>query len=152
MQIRDFFQGSGSVKFKDKFVSLRLVREALERKFAIRVLEETPSRLRCKVTRFTRLYAAPVPFPNPLLEVTFHNEQDGSTVNYKVTSYDYYMLAIGFLLTTILSAIYWPADRALHPNKAEGLFLSVMLILLVTLIIIDTKFFAYRIRKALCKV
>jgi hypothetical protein len=152
MMIRDFFHGIGTIAFKDKFVSLRLVREALERKFTIRILEETPTGLRCKITRFTRLYAAPVPFPNPTLAVTFHNGPDGTTVNYKVTSYDYYMLAIGFLLTTILSVIYWPADHAFHSIKDEPVFMSVTLIFFVMLIILDTKFLVYRIRKALSKV
>lgn len=152
MSVRDFFHGSGSIAFKDKFVSLRLIREALDRRFTIRVLEETPNGLRCKVTRFTRLYAAPVPFPNPSLEVTFHNDQDGSTINYTVTTYDYYVFGIGFLLATLLQWSRWPADRILLFIKEAGFFFSTILIFFVALIILDAKFLVYRIRKALSKV
>ncbi len=129
-----------------------VVREALERKFTIRILEETPSRLRCKVVRFTRLYAAPVPFLNPSLEVTFKNVQAESIINYNVTCYDYYTLIIGALLSGILSASLWRNEGLMNAIKEGSLFAAAALLFFGTFVFIDTKFLVCRIRKALSNV
>lgn len=152
MFLRDFFHGSGRIVLKEKFVSLRLVREALERKFTIRILEETPSRLRCKVVRFTRLYGAPVPFPNPSLEVTFKNDRAESLINYNVTIYDYYTLIIVALLSGILSARHWRNEGLMNAIREGSLFAAVALLFFGTFVFIDTRFLVCRIRKALSNV
>ena len=52
MSVRDFLHGSGEIELKNGFISSRLVTEALERSFRIRVLTESPNHLKRKIVRF----------------------------------------------------------------------------------------------------
>lgn len=149
MSLRDFLHGSGTLVVEDKFLSLRLIKEALERKFRIVILEETSKHLKCKIVRFARVFGFPVPFPNPTLEVTFRNEDYGSTIQYDFTCYDYCLLAIAAPLLAALPQIMgW--KQGFIDNVKEALLLFLMAIFFFGfLIFLDTKYFVSRIRKAL---
>ena len=138
MSFRDFFHGSGKITFKNQFLSLRLIKEKLEKKFTIRILEESSSGFKCKVVRLWRLYGFPVFFPNPTLEISFKNENQESTIYYIVTCYDYYIVAISALLLLIL----FPKGATLIEAIKERLPLSLIWLLFYgTLVFIDTKYF-----------
>ncbi len=149
MFLRNFFHVSGRIVLEDKFLSLRLVRETLERKFKIHILEESSRGLRCKIVRFSRLYGVPVPFPNPTLEVTFKNEKQESTIHYNFTCYDYYLVAIAAPLFGILSPTISPEQAFIDAIKKGLLVFMIVLLFYGTLIFLDTKYFVSRIRKAL---
>ena len=149
MFLRDFFHGSGQIVLHDKFLSLRLVKETLEKKFRIRVLEESSSHLKCKIVRFTRLYGVPVFFPNPTLELTFKNENQESTIHYNFTCYDYYLLAI---MATMFGSSFMVISSEPSVIGAIKEFLFGFMIVLFfygSLIFLDTKYLLFRIHKAL---
>ncbi len=142
MSLRDFFHGNGTIVLRDKFLSLRIIKELLEKQFRIRVLEESSSHLRCKIVRFARLYAFPMPFPNPTLELTFKNEPQQSIIEYRFTCYDYYLLLIIPILFGI-SSQSWKATK-------ETLIAFLLLFLFFGgLILLDTKYIVFRIRKTI---
>jgi hypothetical protein len=143
--------GGGTLLVEDKFLSLRIVREALERKFKIVVIEETSKYIKCKIVRFARLYGFPVPFPNPTLEVTFRNENSGSSIKYLFTFYDYYLLAL-LPLPVALLQIAWPRQAFLDDFTNVVLFLLISIIFFGFLMFLDTKYFVSRIRRALLNV
>lgn len=149
MSIRDFFHGSGRIVFKEQFVSLRLITEALERKFSIRIIEDSSNGFRCKVIRYARLYAAPMPFSNPALEVSFQNDKHEAVINYRITSYDYYLVIILALISGILSARIGITDGMIGAVRQGFLFSIFALLFFGILVLIDARFFAHRIRKAL---
>jgi hypothetical protein len=149
MSIRDFFHGSGIITEMDQFVSLRLIKESLEKKFTVRILEETPHRIRCKVVRFARLYAAPMPFPNPSVEISFHNNKDETVINYVITDYDYYLLLI-LVLTAGISSAGLGLSKGLIGALRQGCLFSIFALLFFgSLVLIDARVFAHRIRMAL---
>ena len=151
MSLRDLLHGSGTLVVEDKFLSLRIVREALERKFKIVALEETSKYIKCKIVRFARLYGFPVPFPNPTLEVTFRNENSESSIKYFFTCYDYYLLAL-LPLPVALVQIAWPR-QAFFDNVIDAIFILLISIFFFGfLMFLDTKYFMSRIRKALLSV
>ena len=151
MSLRDFLHGGGTLLVEDKFLSLRIVREALERKFKIVVIEETSKYIKCKIVRFARLYGFPVPFPNPTLEVTFRNQSSGSSIKYLFTCYDYYLLAL-LPLPVALLQIAWPRQAFLDDFTNVVLFLLISIIFFGFLMFLDTKYFVSRIRRALLNV
>lgn len=149
MSIRDFFHGGGIIVAENQFISLRLVKECLEKKFTIQVLEETPHRLRCKIIRFVRLYAAPIPYPNPSLEVSIQNERDEAVINYRITDYDYYILIILVLIAGISSLGLGIAKGMIGAFGQAFTFSIFVLIFFGSLIFLDARVFAFRIKKAL---
>lgn len=82
LTIKEIFHGGGKLTAKGQIVSIGLIEEGLKKKFTIRILEETPHRLRCKVYRYFRLYGGPIIFPNHSLEVSLQIEPNQVIINY----------------------------------------------------------------------
>jgi len=151
MSIRDFFHGGGRITFENQFVSLRLIKEALGKKYTIQILDESTNGLSCKVTRYVRLYAAPMPFPNPSVEVWFKNEGNETVIDYRITDYDYYLVLIVFLLAMIGSVGLGLKDGLIEALRVGLLFSLLSLIFFGSLVLIDARVFACRIKSALLK-
>lgn len=73
---RNLFAGNGEVYLPDKFLSPRLVKEALDKKFNVIIVEETPDYIKFKIIRFIRLYGAPFIWPQASIKVWIDNEND----------------------------------------------------------------------------
>lgn len=148
MNFEEFFQGSGRITFKDKFISLRFIKDALEKDFKIVTQEETSKYLKCKIVRYMRLFGGPALLPFPTLEVQFNNENETSEIHYKFTSHDY-------IVSIIVLPVFF-AFAALN-GFFENNSLAIQLIigaLVVTFLAIfaDTKYFSGRIKRALQKI
>lgn len=140
MSFNNFFTGNGELTVKDKFVSVRLIQEALEGVFRIDVIEESPSSIKYKIVRFARIYGAPVIWPNASLAIMIDNKTD--TIKYRFHWPDYYML---FLLPVVV---------LLSPGSLlkENFLLPFLAVLFwAGLIFLDTKYVSSKVRKALLK-
>jgi len=145
--VRDFLHGCGEIDLKEAFASSRLVTEALKRSFRIRVIEESQSYVKCKIIRFARLYAFPVLFPNPTLDIAWRSGAESRVLTYCVTSYDYYVVALGALIFGISCSTF---EHTLWESLKMELFGAAMVLFFFGgLVFVDTKYLVHRIRKAL---
>jgi hypothetical protein len=141
MSVPDFITGNGEIALKGKFVSVRLLENALGKAFRLKVTEESPHFIKCKLVRFARIYGAPIIWPSARLAITIDNQTD--VIRYKFYWPDY------FLLTTLVAAVlifnggYLPKD--------DFLFLLLGVPLWAGIIFLDTKYVSSRVRKTLLK-
>lgn len=150
MSVRDFFHGYGEIDTKGSLVSTRLVTDTLKRNFRIHILEESPRHIKCKINRGIKLTASPVRFPNSTLDIAWGSHAEDCAITYRLTCYDYYVVAAGAFIFSISCTTwaYLPGDSLKIGLLA---FTSVML-LFGGLVFLDTKYLAYRIRKALLRI
>jgi len=149
MSIRDFFHGGGRIISENQFVSLRLIKEALEKKFTLRILEESTHGLRCKVTRYVRLFAAPMLFPNPALEVSFNNDEHETVINYRIIDYDYYIVLFLAFAGGIFATGLGLGEGLIEALSGGLLFSTFCLLFFGSLVLIDARVFACRIKNSL---
>ena len=141
MSAPDFFTGNGEITLKDKFVSVRLVEDALKKAFRIKVTEESQNLIKLKLVRFARIYGAPIIWPSARLAITIDNQTE--VIRYKFYWPDY------FLLTTLVAAIF--IFKGGYLLKEDFLFLLFALPLWAGIIFLDTKHVSSRVRKTLLK-
>lgn len=140
MNIRttNFITGSGSLVVEDKFISMRLVKEALTKKYRLRILEESADHIKCKIIRYARLYGAPILFPTPTLTLDIKRESEKTMLNYDFRWPEYYLVALGAVLAGIMS-------------RDKTLFL-VAFAFFGSLVFLDTKWVSSRIRKIISNI
>lgn len=129
----NFFTGRGSLIYADNFVSIRLLKEALVKKYRLTILEESASHIKCKIIRYARLYGAPILFPNPTLTLIIKKESGKNILYYDFQWPEYYLVAVLSVLAGITSR-------------------NIILFLLVFIffggfVFLDTKWVSSRIRK-----
>jgi hypothetical protein len=131
--ITNFISGSGPIALDDKFVSIRLVKEAVQKKFRLAVLEESSTHMKCKIIRYARLYGAPIFFLNATAEFDIKRESDSNTLIINYYWPDYYLVAVAASAAGIIS-------------KNISFFL-LALVFFGGLVFLDTKWVTSRIRK-----
>ncbi len=144
MSLQQFIAGSGELQFDNVFLSPRIVREALEKRFRLVVIEETPDQLRGKLVRYTRIYAAPVIWPNITIRILIRREGLRCRLSWRFHWPDYYMLLLVPVLA--LSAAAKPS-----PIVEASLVLTTALcftVFFLLLIFLDTKWVSWRVRRA----
>lgn len=147
MSLRDFFHGRGEIALKAGFVSTGLAKEILKRSFRIRILEESPNHIKCKIYRFARLIGFPVLFPNPTIDIAWESRAETSVINYRLTCYDYYVVvSLAFIFGISCSTLEHTPWQALRMGLFGAIF---VLFFLGGLVFLDTKYLVHRIRKAL---
>jgi len=126
----------GEVFLKDKFLSTRLIRETLEKKFTVRVLDEGPNYIKFRIIRFGRLYGFPFIWPQASIEVWFKNETD--KLIYKFFWPEYLALIIPFILFLVVE----------ESLRGIILFWVFALIFFGFIMFLDTRWVSRRVRKA----
>lgn len=134
----NFITGSGSLIFGDRFVSIRLIKEALLKKYRLAILEESATHFKCKVIRYARLYGAPIIFPNPTLTLDIKRESQTNILHYDFHWPEYYLVAFLAVLTGITL-------------KDVVLFLFV-LVFFGGLVFLDSKWVSSRIRQIISNI
>jgi len=152
MPLNKFLNGRGQLILEDKHLSLRIIKEALAKKFKIVVIEESPLYLSCKVKRLTRLYGAPIPFPNPKLELTIKHDNCRSTVSYYLISYDYYIVLFSAVVAGFVAPSFFQTTTLLNGFIRGILAFALVFLIYGTFVFVDTKYFTRLIRKALTKI
>lgn len=105
MNLSRFYIEQGEVNLNEKFISLRIVKEALEKSFRISVLDESSKHLSCKMIRWARLYGAPSIFPHPNLELNFVDENNMTIIRYSYKYYDFIYALLCALIFFILGPL-----------------------------------------------
>jgi len=141
MPVPDFITGNGEISLKDKFVSVRLVENALGKAFRLKVTEESPNFIKCKLVRFARIYGAPVIWPSATLSISIDNQND--MIKYKFYWPDYFML----ITMVVAVLIFYNA----HLFKEDFLTFLFAIPLWAGIIFLDTKYVSSKVRKTLLK-
>jgi hypothetical protein len=139
-RIISFFQLKEEIDISDKFLSPRLVREALERRFQLIPMEETNSHLRLKIIRFLRIYGGPMIWPHAQIDLTIKREGPTTILYWHFYWPDYYALC------------FWPIIFALTLTKQIQppiLMLPVAILFHGLFIFLDTLWVARNARKAI---
>jgi len=84
----------GEIHFHDAFLSPRLVREALEKRFRLVPVQETSTHLRLKIIRLFRLYGGPMIWPQAQIDITLRKDGDGYTLSWYFYWPEYYALLL----------------------------------------------------------
>jgi len=131
---RNFFTGKGEVCLPDRFLSPRLVKAALDKKFNVIIVEETSDYIKFKIIRFIRLYGAPFIWPQASIRVWIDNEND--KLIFKFFWPEYLALIIPF-------SFFFIVDQKIRE------FIPVFVLAFGSLMFLDTKWVSRRVRKAL---
>ena len=145
MSLQEFFDGSGELQFDEVFVSPRLVREALEKRFRLVVIEETPHQLRGKLVRYARIYAAPVIWPNATISIQIHREGLRHRLSWRFHWPDFYML----LLVAVLALLVETDPSRFRDGSLVLTGILCFTIFFLLLIFLDTKRVSWRVRRTL---
>lgn len=138
MSVRNFFHGYGEIDTKGKLISTMLVTDTLKRDFRIQILEESQRHIKCKINRGIKITASPVRFPNSTLDIAMGSQTESSVITYRLTCYDYYVVAIGALLLGISCTTQ---ERSLGEAFKIGLlFFAPTMLLFGGLVFLDTKY------------
>ena len=135
---KNFITGSGSLIYDDKFVSIRLLKEALLKKYRLAILEESAAHIKCKIIRYARLYGVPIIFPNPTLTLIIKRETEKNILHYEFQWPEYYLVAFVAVLAGITSR--------------DIIFFLLVLVFFGSLVFLDTKWVSSRIRTIISKI
>jgi hypothetical protein len=138
MSVKQFLNGSGQIYFADRFISVRLIREALEKHFKLRIIHESPNKAQYKIIRYVRIYGAPILFPHPTLNLNIDTEYD--RVDYDFFWSDYYIL--------VFAAFIWGLF-SIGEGVSYPLLMAFGFCFYGILIFLDTKYVAYHVRRTL---
>jgi len=124
----------GDIHSRNRFLSPRLVTEALEKKFTVRVVDERSDYIKLKIIRLARLYGFPFIWPQASMEVWIENENDKLT--YKFFWPEYLALIIPFAIFPLI-----------EPQIFDFIFFYIMILFFFGfLIFLDTRWVVKRIR------
>jgi len=149
VSLETFLKRSGTITLRDRFVSVRHIEETLRKKYRLRVIEETPRGLRCKIIRYGRLWGAPWIGPHPTLGITLERDSDDTTVRYEFRWPEYYVFLAGAALFGI-GASSLKADVSLFQRAVEGLLaFGLGFAFFGLLVFLDSSYLSWRVRNAL---
>jgi hypothetical protein len=132
----NFLTGNGEVYLPNKFLSARFVKEALDKKFNVLIVEETSDYIKLKIIRWIRLYGAPFIWPQASIRIWIDNEDDKLIFKFSCPEYLALIIPYSFFF------IFEQRIREVFP------VLGCALIFFSILMFLDTKWVSRRVRKA----
>ena len=124
------------VKLGEKFVSPRIVKEALGKFFRITTIDERSNYIKLRIIRFARLYGFPFIWPQASIEILIKNENN--KLIYEFFWPEYLTLIIPFILFLFIE----------ERMEKFILFILFALIFFGFLIFLDTRWVVRRVIKA----
>jgi hypothetical protein len=151
VSLETFFKRSGVIILPDRFISVKLIEDTVRKNYRIRILEETPRGLRCKIIRYARLFGAPWIGPHPTVSITVERDNDDTTVCYEFWWPEYYVVLAGAALFG-MAASSLKADISFFQRAAEGLLaFGLGFAFFGLMIFLDSSYLSWRVRKALMR-
>jgi len=140
-----FFSRRQVIYIEDSFLSTRIIREALERKFRVVVIEESGNHLRLRIIRFLRIYGGPMIWPQASIDITIEKLGAAWNIYWYFTWPEYFILFFGlpilFALVSTDSGFTWM-------TLTEVIIFFVFSFLFFGLLIfMDTLWVSSRVRK-----
>lgn|SRR5574341_196320 len=152
MGLKDLLLGNGVVTLKNNYSSMSVIRGTLEKKYFIRVIEESTYHMKCKMMRSARLFGGPVLFPNPTLTIDLRYTDQGATITYSFEWPDYYV-AFAASISIALSFALWRGNGNISAIVHEGLKEFIFILCFSVLcVFIDNRWFTSKVRSILATI
>jgi hypothetical protein len=137
--MKQFINGNGELHFQGVFLSPRVVKEALEKKFRLITIEESSHHVRYKIIRFFRLYGGPAIFPQARIDITIRKNNSHSSLYWHFIWPEYYVFLVSFIILFAVVVLDGGIERI--P------FLIFAFIFTGFIVFADTKWVSRRVRK-----
>ena len=148
MRIPNLTKESGVIDLGTNFVSLRLIKDALERENKIKIIEETSSLIRCHVYRTKFNYGGTAFLcPTILLKIETHNHD--TKIIYDFFWPDYYISSFVVLVFTIGSIISIAKAGVQYHVGILAIFFILVFCIAGNVTFLETRHCSKRLRKAL---
>ncbi len=98
MSLRQFINGSGELHFEGVFLSPRIIKEALEKRFRLVTIVEFPHHVQYKIIRLFRLYRGPAIFPQARIDIAIRKDNSHSSLYWHFIWPEYYVFLISFII------------------------------------------------------
>jgi hypothetical protein len=138
MSLRQFINGYSELHFEGVFLSPRIVKEALEKRFKLVTIEESAHHVQFKIVRLFRLYGGPAFFPQARVDITIHKKDSRSSLCWYFVWPEYYVFLVSFIILFAMVILYDGIQRT--P------FLIFPLIFFGFMVFLDTKWVSRRVR------
>ena len=125
----------GEVHLRDKFLSPRIIKEALEKNFNVKVIDEGPDQIKFGIIRFARIYGAPFLWPQATIEIWIENDND--KIIYEFFWPEYLTLIIPFILSIVVG----------ESPREFMVFFVIIIIFFGCLVFLDTRWVSRKVLK-----
>jgi hypothetical protein len=147
MRLPWILDSSGELQLDGTFVSLRLVKDALEQCFRLIIKAERPHYLCCTLVRYRWLYASPLFWVQPTLHLHFRTDGSRAVLSWHFSRlHDYAVI----LVLPIYLGIQAFASHAQAPSSSFGLVLLCTLGFLA-MTLLHTRLVSRRVQRVLAQ-
>jgi hypothetical protein len=141
---------TGKVRLGSRFVSLRLIKDAIEKHNKISVLEETPTWLKCRVFRIARLFGGPWIGPYPILCFRIERGQGETVIHYDFYWPEYHAVLICSAALGFVTGYFENTNADLLSKAKFGLLVFLIGVLFAGFFIfLDIKYYSRILHKEL---
>ncbi len=141
MSFRQLINGSGELHFEGVSLSPRIMKEALDKRFKLVTIEESPHHVQYKIIRLFRLYGGPALLPQARIDITMPKDNSHSSLYWYFVWPEYYVFLVSYIILFAVVVV----DRGI-----EGIPFFIFAFIFFSLIVfLDTKWVSGRVRKAL---
>ena len=144
---------SGIINLGDKFISVRLIKDVLEKYNRISVLEEKSDFIKCKVFRIGRLFGGPWLGPYPIVSFRIERNQNETLLHYNHYWPEYYLTIISsVVLGVTIGVSSYSETRNILVGAKHGIIFSAIAIIITSICIyLDVAYYKRLLRKELIK-
>ncbi len=144
---------SGTIKFGDKFISVRLIKQSLKKYNRISVLEEKSDFIKCKVFRIARIFGGPWLGPYPIVSFRIERNQNETLLHYNHYWPEYYLTTISSVVLGVTIGVlsYIETGSILVGAKHGIMFSSIAIMITSTCIYLDVAYYKRLLRNELIK-
>jgi hypothetical protein len=144
-----FLSRSGEIHFDDTFLSPRIVREALAKKFRVITIEETGNHLRLRIIRYLRIYGGPMIWPQASVDISIQKLGGRFSLHWYFVWPEYYVLLFGLPILFALGCVNSGYKGIAFPTLV--IFFLFAFVVFGALIFLDTLWVSKRVRETFAK-
>jgi len=150
---KSFLNKGGKIEYSNSFISVRLIRSALEKNFRIVPIDESPNIMRYKIVRFLRLYGGPVIWPSASIVLNLSKNKDKDVLSYTFTWPEWLIVVLAAIVFGVIVAYDFNPVGPISTRISEGLFVALMTLMFYGgMVFLDTKYVASKIQKSLINI
>jgi hypothetical protein len=143
---------SGKLDLGNRFVSIRILKDAIEKHNKISLLHETPTFLKCRIFRIARLFGGPWIGPYPVVSIKIERLNTSTILHYDFYWPEYYASAFYSTLFGIIIGNFEYQSINIYKAVMVG-FLAFLSCLFITslCLFIDIKYYSKILLKEFAK-
>lgn len=144
---------SGVLNLGDKFMSVRLIKDVLEKYNRISILEEKSDLIKCRVFRIGRIFGGPWFGPYPRVSFQIERKENETLLHYNYYWPEYYIVTLCSVLLgfAIGTSTYRETGNVLSGTKYGLLFFVASALVASIAIFLDVTYYKKLLHKELIK-